>query len=229
MLVKQTIKKVFEDEFNIETMRNQILLRENRKELRKMSKFLKYVLPVCFLTIFCSVLMLHNTMSSFKEENKNTIHINKIDILGSTKIDARMDARIEKSLLDCQDITFISILKDGIRVPDDLNQFQEYEIYTKKAKTSEYTILNCYVYNYSNSDSKRDIRIAFSNTNHPVRDYRFSEESRERSIINNYELFIYQYEDIYFAEFTYKDYYFDIETQGITIQELTALLESVIL
>ena len=44
---------------------------------------------------------------------------------------------------------------------------------------------------------------------------------------NGVELKIYKYEDIYFTEFKFNDYYFDIETSKITEQELSDFLLSI--
>ena len=64
--------------------------------------------------------------------------------------------------------------------------------------------------------------------NPPFRDYLFSEDNLKESTINNVLLIITQYEDIYFTVFKINDIYFDIETNGITQNELVDLLRSII-
>ena len=48
------------------------------------------------------------------------------------------------------------------------------------------------------------------------------------SNINNLELKIFKYNELYFTKFNYKGINFDIETSNITEQELTDLLVSII-
>ena len=52
-------------------------------------------------------------------------------------------------------------------------------------------------------------------------------EGSKTTTINGVELKIYKYEDIYFTEFKFNDYYFDIETSKITEQELSDFLLSI--
>ena len=79
---------------------------------------------------------------------------------------------------------------------------------------------------YDNGDD-RSIKVSYSKDNKPARDYHFSEEGSKTTTINGVELKIYKYEDIYFTEFKFNDYYFDIETSKITEQELSDFLLSI--
>ena len=121
-----------------------------------------------------------------------------------------------------------NILKDGITLPKDLTKENGYAIYTKNSETGQYTDLNSYVYEYSNNSDKRKIRLAFSETEKPLRDYYFNTQNTKKSNINNYELLIFQYSDTFYTEFSYKGYNFDIETNNITKAELTSLLKSIL-
>ena len=81
---------------------------------------------------------------------------------------------------------------------------------------------------YSNTDKGREIIVSFSKENKPIRDYYFSEEGSKISKIDNFELKIFKFNELYFTEFNYKGINFDIETTNITEQELTDLLLSII-
>lgn len=224
MSKKQIMKKVFEKEFNINVMRSQILKKNERKI--KMFKILKYALPVCTILIIGSIFIFNNSNNSLlklnnsnKEEYKNIV-VNKIDNLGAATLDADIKT-IPNEKINISELNNLSI-------PNDLNISDKYSIYSRKDKTSDYNILNCYVYEYYKEDSLRSIRIAFSDKNKPIRDYYFSEEGVKKSLINEIELAVYQYEELYFTEFVYKGYNFDIETSNISLEELTNLLETIV-
>ena len=50
----------------------------------------------------------------------------------------------------------------------------------------------------------------------------------QKSIINNVEFEISQYQDMYIATFSYNTIYFDSETKGISEAELVELLQSIV-
>lgn len=101
-------------------------------------------------------------------------------------------------------------------------------MYTRDIGKSKYDNLNCYVYYFSNENDERNIRVAFSDKGKPIRDYGFDSNSALNSTINNNELVIYKYENIYFVEFIYNNVNYDIETDGINIVELEMFLKSII-
>ena len=88
--------------------------------------------------------------------------------------------------------------------------------------------MNCVVNNYFSEDYKRDIRVAFSKENKPLRDYHFSDEVTKKSKVLDREMVFYRYEDIYFVEFVYEEFNFDIEASGIDLKELVTFIESII-
>lgn len=215
MTRNQTIKKVFDNEFNIENMKHQILIKNKRK---KSNYLFQISLSFCLL-LLCSLYFIQNKDTQISNDK---IHINQITNINITKIDA------EIQFIPINDI-FIPWLEslNNIAIPDDLNLFHGHAVYTKNSQSNDYDVLNCYVYEYSHESLDKSIRIAFSDKNHPIRDY-FFETKGQKSIINNIELFIYQNKNSYFTEFQYQNYYFDIETKNISIEELTQLLHSII-
>ena len=221
---KQIIKDVFDKELNANKIRNQILLKNERKNKKNMIKFLEYVIPVFVIAIVGGVLFLNNYRDDyiFSDNNSNII-VNKIDGLDLTKLDA--DIKLEE--IYSVNLPWNDMFND-INIPKDLDKFYGYGVYTKNDSTGEYDIFNSYVYEYFNLNENRKIKIAFSDINKPIRDYFFDSAEVKESNINNQELIIYQNEDNYFVEFKYNEYYFDIETRAITIDELTKLLTTII-
>ena len=221
---KQIIKDVFDKELNANKIRNQILLKNERKNKKNMIKFLEYVIPVFVIAIVGGVLFLNNYRDDyiFSDNNSNII-VNKIDNLDLTKLDA--DIKLEE--IYSVNLPWNDMFND-INIPKDLDKFYGYGVYTKNDSTGEYDIFNSYVYEYFNLNENRKIKIAFSDINKPIRDYFFDSAEVKESNINNQELIIYQNEDNYFVEFKYNEYYFDIETRAITIDELTKLLTTII-
>ena len=145
--------------------------------------------------------------------------VNEISSTGVNKIDADIKIQPIKKT--------DSYLSDAW-VPDDLNKFNGYSVYTRDIGKSKYDNLNCYVYYFSNENDERNIRVAFSGKGKPIRDYGFDSNSALNSTINNNELVIYKYENIYFVEFIFNNVNYDIETNGINIVELEMFLKSII-
>ena len=221
---KQIIKAVFDNEFNADKIRNQILLKSERKNKKNMIKFLKYAIPVFVLAIIVSIVFLNNNQNDyiFSDDTSNII-VNKINNLNLTNIDA--DIKLKE--INNVNLPWYDMF-NNINIPIDLDKFYGYGIYTKNNSNNEYDILNSYVYEYFNLDNNRKIKIAFSSTNKPIRDYFFDIDDAKESNINDNKLLVYQSEDAYFTKFKYNEYYFDIETHGISIDELISLLKSII-
>lgn len=190
------------------------------------------LIPICLAIILGNILFINykndenkslNSKDSYSDsKEKIEIYINNIDKLGATLIDADVKVVNEE-----ENSIWISILSN-IVIPEQLEKKESYMLYTRKDKESPYDILNSYVYNYYNEETLSSIRISFSNKNKPLRDYHFSEEGAKETTINNVKMKIFKYENIYFTEFNYKDYNFDIETTNITQDELINLLKSII-
>ncbi len=190
------------------------------------------LIPICLAIILGNILFINykndenkslNSKDSYSDsKEKIEIYINNIDKLGATLIDADVKVVNEE-----ENSIWISILSN-IVIPEQLEKKESYMLYTRKDKESPYDILNSYVYNYYNEETLSSVRISFSNKNKPLRDYHFSEEGAKETTINNVKMKIFKYENIYFTEFNYKDYNFDIETTNITQDELINLLKSII-
>lgn len=223
---KKIIKQVFDEEFDAKKMRDNILYKEGKSVLNPIKIFFKYALSAC-LVILCLVVILNSNNQKLESNpnelslDNNIININKLDNVSTMLIDANI-----KEISNGLFLPWFEIFNE-IKIPNNLDKFGGYSIYTRKDQNSPYDILNCYVYNYFSNESNRKIRIAFSDTYEPIRDYYFGEKGKLSSI-NNVELTIYKYQNSYMTKFKYKDYNFDIETDNITEEELISLLESLI-
>ncbi len=165
---------------------------------------------------------LDNNKQAEKENINIELNINKIEYFAQLKFDARLK---EIKNIDMKNFDILS----NINIPNDFNNKSYNEIYVKEDNTGKYDRLYNYEFSYSSSkDNERNIRVAFSDTNKPLRDYYLDEEGKI-SKINDIELKIYQYEDSYMVIFEFKNYKFDIETNSITKDELLNLLESILL
>ena len=223
---KQIMQKVFSEKWTANEMRNKILAKKIKEE--KTKKFVRCAIPIGMIGIICGLFMWNNNLVKLEsnpksyEMNQDSIIINQVDKLGAKRLDAKTKEISANGIYTSWPDNLTNVI-----VPKDLIEFDSYGIYTRENKTNDYTILNCYVYDYFNPSTQKSIRIAFSKNNKPLRDYWFSEEGARESNINGYKLTIYQYEHTYFTTFEYKDYNFDIETNEISLEELLELLKSI--
>ncbi len=226
MFKKQIKEEVFD--FDKERMKKQILAEYERNN-KKMNKYVKWsLIPIC-LVVIVGIIILYKNNSNISLNNPT--YVDKENNLNFNKISEPhlLDVDVKTEFSDLA-ILWPDILIDGngLKLPEDLDKTKAYVLFTKEEKSGEYTHLNSYVYNYYNEGKDRNIRMAFSKTEKPIRDYYFNEKDAKKSNINDYELLIYNYQKIYFAEFEIKGYNFDIETENITQEEFISLLKSII-
>lgn len=236
MTNKEKLKQAIEQDMNSKDYYNGIINKiekgENMK--KKINGIWKLSFaPICLIVLISGVILLNkghetetllNNKLYVDEKNNVILNINEInDKVGMARVDA--DVKIVTN----NDINFPLPYKDGlVNIPKDLNKTYKYIFYFRENKESqEYNVLGNYELIYSN-DNDRSINVKYSKDNKPVRDYYFSDEGSKITTINDVELKIYKYENIYFTEFNFDDYNFDIETSNITEQELSNLLLSII-
>ncbi len=163
-----------------------------------------------------------NLKENKEESIKIEINMNKLEAVSQMSIDAKVQ---DANNFDMQ---YFEILKN-IRVPNDMEKMSAEKIYVRDLNTGEYTKLHSYVCTYfDRNNNMRNIRISFSDTNKPLRDYNF-EDIGNISKINDIELKIYQYEEAYITIFEFGGYKFDIETSNVTESEILEVLKSIIL
>lgn len=222
MFNRKDFKKIFDEEFDSKKIKKQILIKYENKN-GNMLKMLRYAVIVIVL-IMASVFVYNKSLvfsngGNASNGDNSKILVNEINKAGVNKIDADIKTQsIEKT----------DSYLGNAWVPEDLNKFNGYSVYTRGIGKREYDNLNCYVYYFSSESDERNIRVAFSNKDKPIRDYGFDSDNALKSTINDSELFIYKYENIYFVEFNYNNVNYDIETNGINIVELEMFLKSII-
>ena len=234
---KENLKKAMERDFNKDKIYHEIVKKMERGA--NMNKVLKYSLvPICFIAVICGIIIFNNNSKELQSkptidkltlkenENNNEIYVNNFDkASGALKIDADVKP-VSLSELPSK-FNYISSLD----IPKDLKQTEMYSLYFsddgKEIKNRKYDILHDYVIWYENEEDQRKIKIAFSEIDKPVRDYLLG-ESENMSKINNVDVEISKYKDLYLVTFKYNDLFFDVETNQITIEELVDVLESII-
>lgn len=227
MSKKQTIKNIMDEKFNKDNIHKELLIKFEEKKKMKINNLMKFAIPVCIMIIMCGVVLVNGsnellkTDTKMKQQNKNNIVINNINDLGAFRLDAKaIDAKVENFIANFEFL-------ENIEIPKDLTKESARKILIRGENSDSYDKLRHYELSYFN-DNDRSISVSFSDIEKPLRDYRFPDEGSKISIINNIDLKIYKYEDLYMTEFKYNGYYLDIETVGISESELVKLLESII-
>lgn len=236
MTNKEKLKKTIEQDINPKSYYNEIINKiEEKEKMNKKNNMWKWSLvPICLIVVISGVLFL-NYQNNNKTILKNKPYVDETNnvILNINEINNKKDG-IYKLDADIKVITnndnnFLLPYKNGlINIPKDLDKTDKYVFYFRENKESkDYNILGNYEIIYSN-DNNRSINVKYSKDNKPARDYHFDDEGSKTSIINGINLKIYKFESIYFTEFKFNDYNFDIETSNITEQELSTFLVSVL-
>ena len=210
---------------------------KNKKEFYM--KIIKNKKIIYALSSACAVFILGiGILAGQKKTNKNIIKTEDEGMVRSQNMNIMLEinpmqgASMEKLDADAQTVEMTSIPEkfefiNNITLPSEYKLANSYEIFTKENHdTAEYSLLHDYVFYYS-KDYENSIKVAFSEVGEPIRDY-FLDDSKKISKIGNVDVIISQYEKVYVATFKCKEIYFDIETNGITEEELVNLLESII-
>lgn len=233
MTNKEKIKNAIAQDINPKNYYNNIIKQIEKGEKMKKQNIWKWsLIPVCLVIFISGFFIINNENKKIltnkpyvDKENNITLNINEIDNnkFGMPRLNA--DVKIATS----NDINFPVPYTNGIvNIPKDLDKTNMYIFYVKENKESkEYNILSNYEIIYSN-DNDRSINVKYSKEHKPLRDYYFSEEKSVTTTINGVDLKIYKFESIYFTEFRFNDYNFDIETSNITEQELSTFLLSIL-
>lgn len=224
--LKEKIRKNIKEEIAISNIRKEFGMKTNRNK-----KIIYTISSVCAVFILTIGILVGsgqlNDNINIGNENIDQklnvkLNINKIKDLEMTKLD--LDVKIVESKELLEKFNFMEKLK----IPSEYKFKDSYNVYTRKdMDVEEYNVLHDYVFNYQKDDFSEGIKIAFSEVGEPLRDY-FIDDKYKTSKIGNAEIIITQYEQMYTASFKYKDIHFDIETNGITENELVELLVSII-
>ncbi|MBR1802898.1 MAG: hypothetical protein IJ777_02875 [Clostridia bacterium] len=233
--LKNQIRKSVKEKIAVSNMREKIDM-----EKRNSKKVIYSVLSTCAILMLC-VGIIVETGKNKKEENQSDlnhqyasvedisrekkeieININQLGSMGATKLDIDV-----KTVENYYMIPYFEVLSN-LKIPSDFDNTKYYKRFGRSDRSKdEYDKFIDYEFIYSNTSNGRNIVIAFSDTNEPLRDYFFKDEGKV-STINGIELTIYQYKDMYMTKFSYSGYHFDIETKEIQEAELVDLLQSII-
>lgn len=142
-----------------------------------------------------------------------------------TSLDA--DVKIDVNAIELEQLPKELMFMENLMIPEEYEFENIYTLYTREnTEEAEYNVLHDYIFNYRKDDLS-NIQISFSKIEQPIRDY-FILGGDKISKIGDVELKISQWKKMYMVTFKYKDIYFDIETTGITEEQLVSLLESII-
>ena len=227
--LKERVRKSIKEEIAISNIRKEFDMKtsKNRKIIYAISSVCAmFILGV---GIFMGTDKLNNnnlfSNSLYTEKTEGNINIelniNKIKDMAVASLDADIKT-IEISNMP-EKFKFI----EKVKVPEEYKLESSYNVFTREnINVEEYNILHDYVFEYR-KDSMNNIIIAFSEIEKPLRDYEIA-EGKNISKIGDVEIIISEWKQMYIATFEYKDIYFDIETTGITQEQLVDLLKSII-
>ncbi len=171
-------------------------------------------------------------------DGENQIVVNQADSLGSADLDVQYafysklphDVRVqaEASFANAVGISYEALTA---RIPEGWKQTSFYALLAPEPEEagSEDRVyaLHDYVLEYETA-AGGSATIALSALEAPLRDWFILCEDPETSEINGVALTIYGYEDLYLTQFSYENVYWDIKTQGISLEELEALFSGLL-
>ena len=102
-------------------------------------------------------------------------------------------------------------------------------LYTSSSLESDtYDFLHDYIFDYEKSDDE-NITVTFSEVEEPLRDcFVETENANKISKIHDTDVVITEFGNSYTVTFKHNNIYFDIETHGISQDELVKMLVSII-
>lgn len=223
---KKLLKKMYEEKINKNNNYNKIIERINNKTTYFNYKYV--LIPLSIIIIFVVIFNNYKSLKNniiINEENNINININKYNERNKDILNLDIDVKI----IECDNYDNFTFIEE-LNIPNDLNKDKLLAYYVKD-DNDEYTRLNNYTLLYKFNDNinfiNKNITISFSSEYIPLRDYIIS-SNEEKSYINNTELTITQFNNTYIVIFSYNNINFDIETNGITQNELIDLLLSII-
>ena len=230
-ILKEKVKANVKEKIAILNIRKEFDMKANKNK-----KIVYIITSACAVFVLCIGIIIGTNNSYFKkvyqialektntqnqeESLKNELNINKFKISAMVSLDA------DVKIITLKDLPEKFKFIENISLPEEYKLEENYIVCTRDNKeVDEYNILHDYVFNYTKDNNK--IKIAFSELEEPLRDY-FIEGGDKISKIGDAEFIIYQSGERYIVTFNYQNINFDIETTGITEDELVNLLQSII-
>ena len=223
------LNKVITNDFDINY--NYTSIRKKMEIGNKMNKRFKYSLvPMAIVIAITSVFLLNkksitNNVLDSNVKNNDVIIVNNIDNnFDNAKLD--IDGRSEDITSD--DLYKIYPLLKDIVVPNDYNINRIIKCYLFNDDTGKYDKLYGYTIIYSGGNNKYiDIFILIDTTKR-LRCFSIDTDEMKSSIVNNTNIKIMGENKNYYAIFSYNNINFDIETAGISEEDVIQLLKSII-
>ena len=228
--LREKIRKNIKEEIAVSNIRKEFDMKTNKN--RKILYAISSICAVFILGIgiFIGTGKMNNTGL---EIGKTEVNINKEESLvvelniNKLKVMEMADLDADIKTIDIDKLPEEFKFMENLLIPEGYEFENIHTVYTREnINIEEYNILHDYILNYK-KDDLNNIKIAFSKVEQPLRDY-FIQEGDKISKIGDVELKISQWEEMYIVTFEYEDIYFDIETTGITENQLVDLLESLI-
>ena len=213
--LKEQVRKDVKEKIAVSNIRKEFDMKsKNNKKLIYWVSSICAVFVLCF-SLLISIDFLNNDSNTEIAKNNGTedlygkkenldikLNINKI----KEPLMASLDA--DEKIIDIEKLPEKFDFIKNTNIPDQYKLESSYNVYTRK-------------------DSINKIVIAFSEIDKPLRDY-FIDSSDKVSMIGDIEFIISKYKEMYMVTFSYENINFDIETVGITEDELVNLLQSII-
>ena len=227
--LKEKIRKNVKEEIAISNIRKEFDMKTSKN--KKLVYAISSVCAVFVLGvgIFLGTNQLNNdlfqegTLEIGKAKESLDIELN-INILNDI---AMMSLDVDTKTIELEQLPKEFMFIENLLIPEEYEFENSYTVYTRENREiAEYNKLHDYILNYK-KDDLNNIKIAFSKLESPIRDY-YIQGGDKISKIGDVELKISQWEEMYIVTFEYKEIYFDIETTGITKEQLVNLLESLI-
>ncbi len=204
MSIKQVIKETFEEEFNKEKMKEDILVKAESKRQISLNILFKIAIPICAFTFI--VLAFSN--SHYKTLDK--VYINELQNRNDV---SRMSNVIEESNTEVTDFKLL----DQKVLPSDFKEERYNKIYTGNTDMQ-------YVFtSFGNND--RYLEISFGEKDLSKKD--LYTVDIKKSKINGIEMVLFQYDTSYIGTYFYQGYYFDVQAYNMTKVEFIDLLKSI--
>lgn len=230
------LKKKMEKEFdkNYEEILSKI---ENKNDSKKLGYLLIPTFVLVMVIVFAALsytknMSIDNEIAVAEGDGKSIeveLNINKLNSKSYLQLSSDLDVKEIKIVSIPKNINFIN----QITLPENLKLASSYAVYTncnesaKESIEKEYDILHDYVFLYATENNEKTIKVRFSEIGEPLRDYEI-DDVEEKSKISDTEFEISEFKDMYIVVFSYNGVHFDIETKGITKEELLDLLISMI-
>ena len=227
--LKEKIRKNVKEEIAISNIRKEFDMKTSKN--KKLVYAISSVCAVFVLGvgIFLGTNQLNNDLfqegtleiGKAKESLDIELNINILNDIAMTSLD------VDTKTIELEQLPKEFMFIENLLIPEEYEFENSYTVYTRENREiAEYNKLHDYILNYK-KDDLNNIKIAFSKLESPIRDY-FIQGGDKISKIGDVELKISQWEEMYIVTFEYKEIYFDIETTGITKEQLVNLLESLI-